>query len=647
MTIALNLLIIEDSEDDALLLLRELRRGGYRPNFLRVETAGELQHALETRTWDVIISDYSMPKFSAITALQTVRGRGLDLPFIIVSGTIGEQTAVDAMRAGANDYLMKGQLARLIPAVERELREAVSRRERQRAEVARNAAEARFAGVLATTVEAIIAIDSEYRIVLFNQSAERIFGYSALEALGQPLDILLPPEIAKAHRQHIQEYAETPTPARQMGAPGEELNGRRKDGTLFPISASISKWQQHGEAFYTVILQDISHRKNLEAQLLQAQKMEAIGRLAGGIAHDFNNLLTAIIGYSNMLSFELGEQDSRQSDLQEIQKAADRAAVLTRQLLAFSRRQLLTPQVFDLNEVVSDMEKLLRRLIGEDIDLVTLLNPGLGHIRADPGQIEQVIMNLVINARDALPHGGKLTIETANVFLDEGYADHHIAIQPGAHVLLAVSDNGIGMSKETLSHIFEPFFTTKEPGKGTGLGLATVYGIVAQSGGVIQVYSEVGHGTTFEIYFQQVQDTARVVGAPPPARALRDRAATILLAEDDDAVRHLGRRILEQRGYTVLEARHGLDALEIASQYPGPIDLLVTDVIMPEMNGNTLATRLSALRPALKVLYISGYTDLAVTRHGLIQDDSAFLHKPFTPGDFLRVIRERLLRDTT
>jgi two-component system cell cycle sensor histidine kinase/response regulator CckA len=631
MSIPLRVLLIEDSEDDAALLMRTLRSGGYDLTCERVETAAAMRAALDQRPWDLVISDYSMPQFSGPAALQLLQEAGIDLPFIVVSGTIGEETAVSAMKAGAHDFMMKGNLARLIPAVARELGEAAGRRERRRAE-------ARFAGVLDATAEAIIAIDEAQRIVLFNTSAERIFGYTAAEVLGQPFDILVPPHLVEAHHQHIRAFAAVPERSQGMSERHGEFVGRRKDGTEFPTDASIAKLYQAGQTIFTIFLQDISARRQLEAQFLQSQKMEAVGRLAGGIAHDFNNLLTAITGYAELLLGDLDQVDPRRDDVAEIQKAADRAATLTRQLLAFSRKQILAPQVLDLNTVVASMDKLLQRLIGEDIDLVTILDPALGHVKADPGQFEQVIMNLAVNARDAMPQGGKLTIEMANADLDVQYTRQHLAVPPGSYVMLAVSDTGCGMDAETQSHLFEPFFTTKDAGKGTGLGLSTVYGIITQSGGTIWVYSELGQGTTFKIYLPRVEAEADRVDLYSPVADTLTESATILLVEDESMVRTLVWRILDQHGYTVLEAPRGADAIAIAEQHDGPIHVLLTDVVMPEMSGHALAEQLAALRPGIQVIYISGYTDGAIVRHGVLAADAIFLQKPFTPNDLVRKV---------
>jgi len=379
-----------------------------------------------------------------------------------------------------------------------------------------------------------------------------------------------------------------------------------------------------------------------EKQLWQSQKMEAVGRLAGGVAHDFNNLLTVIKGYTELILSELGPSDPMRAEMEEVQKAADRAAGLTRQLLAFSRRQVLAPKVVNLNDLVEDMNKLLRRLLGEDIELCTKLDGTLGSVTADPGQIEQVIMNLAVNARDAMPKGGKLTLETANVELDQAYSRQHAPIRPGAYIMLAITDTGSGMSAETLSHVFEPFFTTKEQGKGTGLGLSTVYGIVKQSGGYIWPYSEPGMGTTFKIYLPRVEEMAQRLPAPAPAATSLGGTETILLVEDEEGVRGLTRQLLERHGYTVLEAEHGQDALLLCERYSGPIHLLLSDVVLAQMSGRELVQRLAPLRPRMKVLYMSGYSDEAIVHHGVLEPGTAFLQKPFTTEALMRKLREVL-----
>ena len=388
--------------------------------------------------------------------------------------------------------------------------------------------------------------------------------------------------------------------------------------------------------------EQIAEHKRLEKQFLQSQKMEAIGQLTGGIAHDFNNMLTVIIGYSELMLQRLKADDPLRSEVEQVKEAGVRASLLTRQLLAFSRKQVLQPRVLDLNAVLTNMDRMLQRLIDENIDLVTMPSPGLGRVHADPGQIEQIIMNLAVNARDAMPQGGKLTIETANVELDDAYAREHVSVKPGPYVMLAVSDTGCGMDAETQARIFEPFFTTKEPGKGTGLGLSTVYGIVKQSGGDIWVYSEPGRGTTFKIYLPWVEGAVETVEpGVAPARDARG-SETILLVEDDMGIRRLVRQVLAERGYWVLEAIHGTHAIQISEQHTVPIHLLVTDVVMPGMSGRELAEHLKPSRPNMKVLFMSGYTDKAIVHHGELDPGTAFLQKPFTPDALARKVREVL-----
>ena len=426
--------------------------------------------------------------------------------------------------------------------------------------------------------------------------------------------------------------------------PGDEMAYLTE--TFMEMEAIIAMQQQSLQEANERLTQRVVERtealQSAEERLRQSQKLEAIGKLAGGVAHDFNNLLTAIMGYSELLLSHLQPEDQARKNAEQIRHAAVRAAALTHQLLAFGRRQVLAAKVLDLNAVAMNLEPMLRRLIGEDLELVIVPCPGLGQVRADPGQIEQVIMNLAINARDAMPRGGKLTIETANVELDAGYVRQQVSVRPGPYVLLAVSDTGCGMNAETQAHIFEPFFTTKEQGKGTGLGLATVYGIVKQSDGYVWVYSEPGHGTTFKIYLPRI-DGVSTTAEPDEARSAPvSGRETILLVEDEEAVRDLVRGVLEGCGYSVLLAQNGEEALRLSGGHEGPIHLMVTDVVMPRMSGRELAERLASPRPTMKVLYISGYTDDAVVRHGVLSRGVAFLQKPFMPDALLRKVREML-----
>jgi peroxiredoxin/CheY-like chemotaxis protein len=389
------------------------------------------------------------------------------------------------------------------------------------------------------------------------------------------------------------------------------------------------------------VRRDVAERLRLEEQLRQAQKMEAIGRLAGGVAHDFNNVLSVILGYGEMLLADTTPGDPRRGDIEEIHRAGMRAADLTRQLLTFSRQQVLAPKVLDLNDVLTSMDKMLRRILGADVDLVSLPAESLGRVRADPSNVEQVIMNLAVNARDAMPTGGKLTIETSNVILDERYARSHLGVKPGPHVMLAVTDSGTGIDKATLARIFEPFFTTKDSGKGTGLGLSTVFGVVQQSGGSVWVYSELGQGTTFKVYLPRVDaavETARSVAPPASLRG----SETILLVEDDDQVRLVARSILRKSGYLVIEAANAAEALLHSEMHQGTIDLLLSDVVMPQVSGPELARRLASDRPNMKVLCMSGYTDDSIVRHGVLDAHIAYLQKPITRDALTSRVREVL-----
>ncbi|HLY11937.1 MAG TPA: response regulator [Planctomycetota bacterium] len=491
----------------------------------------------------------------------------------------------------------------------------------------------------------IAVLDGAERVRIWNPAAERITGWRAHQVLGRPV-----PGMTGAGRAD-----EFPGLAKRVlrgeAVTGAEIPGRRKGEIPIELSVSMAPLRDARGAISgaMAILSDISERKSaelqksqLEEQLRQSQKMEAVGRLAGGVAHDFNNLLTAISGYAELLQGKFEPGDALRGYVDEILKSSGRAAQLTRQLLAFSRRQVLQPKVLDLNSVVQSMDDLLRRLIGEHIELTTSLAAGLASVRADQGQIEQVIMNLAVNSRDAMPSGGRLTIETRNVDLDAGYNDRHGRLRTGPHVLLAVTDSGIGMDAEVQSHLFEPFFTTKEQDKGTGLGLATVYGIIKQSGGDVWVYSEPGKGSVFKIYLPRIDEApeglAKSDARPRPNRGTE----TVLLAEDSDVVRRLLRELLRSNGYTLLEARHGVEALDIARNFQGKIDLLVTDMVMPQMSGRELAAHLSPERPEMKILFMSGYTEDAIARQGALDPGTAFLEKPFTPDSLARKVRELL-----
>jgi two-component system, cell cycle sensor histidine kinase and response regulator CckA len=493
--------------------------------------------------------------------------------------------------------------------------------------------------LLDSASQAIVGTDEAGRIVLANARTLEMFGYERGELLGGPIEQLLPEASRERHVAHRGDYMAHPR-VRPMGI-GVELAGRRKDGTEFPVEVSLSFIRTGGETFAIAFVSDITQRKKLEEQLMHAQKMEAVGRLAGGVAHDFNNMLTVIAGYNQMILEQVTPLDPVRGYAEEILKAADRAAALTNQLLAFSRRQITQPRVFNVNSVLIHTEKMLRRLIGEDVELSLQLGEDAGNIKADPGRLEQAIVNLATNARDAMPNGGRLTIETSGAVLDNEYARTHPGVRPGRYVMIAVTDTGQGMDRDTKRRIFEPFFTTKEHGKGTGLGLATVYGIIKQAAGDIWVYSELGRGTTFKLYFPQVAESAGEAGGQAAAPA-REGAETILVVEDEQGVRELTVKMLKGLGYNVLAASGGAGAIEIAGAHPGSIALLLTDVVMPGMSGTLLAQELRRRRPGIKVVYVSGYTENTISHHGVQDPGGSFLAKPFTRDALSRKVREAL-----
>jgi PAS domain S-box-containing protein len=638
----LRVLLVEDSEDDARLAIRELQRGGYTPTWERVQDPKAMREALGRAQWDLVISDWSIPQFSALAALAVLRESTVDIPFIIASGTIGEETAVQALHAGADDFLVKTNLARMNPAVERVLRESQRREAHRQARTALRRSEDRFAKLAASGIIGVVIADVFGKIEEANDAFVRMLGYSKDDLLAGVVAAadLIPPEWRGAESGR--------EPSSPKGAPAPwEKELVRKDGTSVPVLIAATLLDEKN---CICVVADLTERKRAEAalrrteeQLRQAQKMEAIGNLAGGVAHDFNNLLSIILSYSQLLSEDMTASDPRRADLEEIETAGKRAQDLTRQLLAFGRQQILQPRVTNLNDIVAGMEKMLRRLIGEDVELTVLAARRLRKVKVDPGQIEQVVMNLALNSRDAMPQGGKLTIETANVDFDARYASEHVGAIPGPHAMLAVTDNGAGMDKPTQARMFEPFFTTKEKGKGTGLGLSTVFGIVQQSGGTIWVYSEPGKGTTLKLYFPATDEVASTTSdsSPPPPGTLRG-TETVLLVEDEERVRVLARTILRRYGYHVLEAQSGGDALLICEQHTAAIDLMVTDVVMPRMSGRQLAERLHSLRPAMRVLFMSGYTDNSIVHHGVLDSGVPFLQKPITPEALVQKVREVL-----
>jgi len=641
----LRVLIVEDSADDAELLLRELRRGGFEPSYRRAATPEEFVDALDRQEWDLILCDFTLAGFSGTQALSLVRSRGIDIPFIFVSGTISEETAVAAMRAGAQDYVIKNNLRRLVPAIERELREVDVRRDRQRAEAERRVVETRFREVLAMAPDAIVGADKDQRITIFNRAAEALFGYDAREVSGHFLDLLLPSRLASAHRRHLEDFARGPVASRRM-SPAGEVFGRRKNGEEFPAEASISRIFENGRVTFMAIVRDITERRLLEEQLRQAQKMEAVGELTGGLAHDFNNLLTIIIGNLDLVQDELAASAPTREAARVALDAGLRGAQLTRQLLAFSRRQPLQSRAFDLNALASATIELLRRTLGQHVEIEMDLAADLWPALADPTQLESALANLAINARDAMPGGGRLAVETANRHLDESQVAGSLEAAPGDYVLLSVSDNGTGIAPEHLDKVFEPFFTTKAHGKGSGLGLSMVYGFARQSGGHIEIASEIGRGTSVRLYLPRASGAVEPEAISLPGEDEAAPAdATILVVEDDAEVRDVAVKQLRALGYRVFEAESGAGALALL-ETGRPVDLLLTDVVMPGgLSGPDVAREGLRLQPSLKVLFTSGYAEGTMESAGGFAGTDKLLMKPYRRKELARAVRDALTHD--
>ena len=482
--------------------------------------------------------------------------------------------------------------------------------------------------------DAVVVADERGEILLVNAKTEELFGFARDELVGRPVEMLLPEQLRDAHLGHRADYMREPR-SRSMGS-GLSLTARRRDGSDVPVEIGLSAVETDDGMLVVAVITDITQRRRLEETLVQTEKLEAIGRLAGGIAHDFNNLLTAIMGYSGFLIRELDEGSRTRRDALEIRTAAQRAAVLTRQLLVFSHTEVVEPQVIDLNVRIGDLERLHAGLIGEDITLVSRLEPGLWPVMIDPGQFERVVTNLVVNARDAMPAGGELTIETKNVHLDDGWVE----VPEGDFVLMTVEDSGTGMDEETFRHAFEPFFTTKESEQGTGLGLPTVHGIVAHAGGALRLYSELGLGTTVKVYFSRAHEplTATEKRTLEPIDSIRG-SGTVLLVEDEEAVRVLVSRMLESLGYGVFVAADAAEAVELFDRHPDDISVLLTDMVIPQADGRELAERLTSAKPGLSVLYMSGYTKDGLVRRRDLAPHFAFIEKPFTLVELGRALK--------
>ncbi len=632
----LRVLIVEDSAADAELLVRELEQGGYDITWERVETAPAMEAALAASSWDIVISDYELPRFSGPAALTVLQATGLDLPFIMLSGTIGEEIAVNALKAGAHDFLVKGRLARLIPAIERELREVEGRRERVRAEEALRRSESRYRSLVEGAIFGIYQATAEGRFVTVNQALVTMLGYDSVDDL---MRVGLPNVCAdpKAQSDLVSRSRERPHIA------GEEMIWRRKTGEPIRVrlSGRVIGESETCRTIFEVIVEDITEQHRLREQLRQAQKMEEIGQLAGGVAHDFNNMLTAILGYSELLTEQIGPDKPIGRDLMEIKAAAERAAALTKQLLAFSRKQVFTLVAVNLSDVVHSVESMLRRVLGERITITTALAHDLVFVMADVAMLEHLLINLSVNARDAMPEGGVLRFATRNVELGADYRRIHPDATIGSYASVSVADTGIGMSADLQAKIFEPFFTTKESGRGTGLGLAAVYGTVKQLGGFIEVESQLGKGTTFTILLPGAAHAAQPVRVSTPLNTHVGNEV-ILVVEDESGVRAFIKTALGRFGYHIVEADSAEAALQLVHESGAPFDLLLTDVVLPGIHGRELAKRLTRERPDTRVLFMSGYAPGLGSMEGGLEAGVELLEKPFTADALLTKVRQLL-----
>ncbi len=635
MSMPIRILLIEDRADDLVALRRHLIAEGHQPTILRVETSSQMMAALAQEPWDVVISDYTLPEFDAPTALALMQSSGKDLPFIVLTGSIGEERAAAIMKAGAHDFILKHQLARLAPSIRRAIGDAQVRAAHRDALISLRSTNVELATLIDASPLAIIALGPTGLVRRWNRAAEVLFGWLGADVLGRPL-----PAIPKDSQIESASLINAALNGRAFAA--VELRWQRHDLTAVDVAVSMAPLRAAGAAVDGIIalVSDMTERKFLEKQLQQTQKMEIVGRLAGGIAHDFNNLLTVINGRCQMLLSQLDGQNAARRNAELILETGERAARLTRQLLAFSRRQIFQIRDIDVNRAVNDIRKMLDTLIGEDIEMTTVLQPGLLAIRTDPSQFEQVLLNLVINARDAMPRGGKLIIATSAVTTEE-LARRDIPLN-GTSIRITVSDTGDGMDELTKLHLFEPFFTTKR--QGTGLGLSTVDSIVKQSGGFIRVDSEIGMGTTFSIYLPGFsQGKADEETGILNLDALRI-GTTVLVVEDNAAVRDMVHESLTSYGYQVLAAANWTQAMEAVTSRQGRIDLLLTDMIMPQVSGREIANRLMPLCPEMKVLYMSGYTDNMLSQHGGSAPAISLLQKPFTPRKLAKHVRRALER---
>lgn len=630
------ILLVEDRPEDRELIERELQRAKVLFVSRWVDNRETFLKEVKDFDPDIVLCDFALPQFDAMEAMAILRRYRTDVPFILVTGAQSEEIAVECMKRGADDFILKSTLKRLPSAVLNAVKSRDVRRDKENAEIKLRAQEAQVRLVAEHTLDLIYLADQKGQFTYANPSFKRSLGLEPDELAGKKVFSIVHPDDKPVARAAFQEALES------QSNRTVQFRYKDKDGA-WRLFESVVNWALDEKGMATkavVVARNIEERKRLEDQVRQAQKMEAVGRLAGGVAHDFNNLLTAINGYSDLLLRSLDRMDPRRADVEEIKETAGRAATLTQQLLAFSRRQITQPTVLDMNQVVGNLEKMLRRLIGEDIQLKTVRCPDLYRVRVDMGQLEQVLLNLSVNSRDAMPKGGTLSIEIGNK--DVGVSDPPAEVPAGSYAVLTVTDSGTGIDPATMGHLYEPFYTTKEKGRGTGLGLSTVYGIVQQAGGHIRVTTDVGKGTSFRLYFPKVEEVLSVHEKSNETEDFLKGNETVLLVEDDRSVRILAVRVLTQSGYRVLEASSGEEALRLAQDFPEPIGILVTDVVMNGMTGTELSRQFVAKYPGTRVLYLSGYME-ADTRNSILKEvQSSFLGKPFRPRDLIQKVRQTL-----
>ena len=640
MATPLNILIVEDSPNDADLVLFELRRAGYTPAWKRVETESDFLAELK-KLPDIVLSDYSLPQFSGLRAAELLQKSGLNIPFILISGTVGEDAAVEAMKLGATDYLLKDRLVRLAQSVERALEQKRLGDERNQTQKELTWKTALLEAQVDSALDAILVVDEHTRRILQNQRLVELFKVPDHIARDDDDAKLLQHVVSqtKNPRQFSERVAYLYAHPDEIGRDEIELaNGTILDRYSAPVRDKAGKYYGRIWTF-----RDITERRQLEAQFRQSQKMEGIGQLAGGVAHDFNNILAIIQLQSELLKSRGGLSPEQMAFADQIGTTVQRAAALTRQLLLFSRREVFQPRDLDLSESITSTAKMLNRIVGENVQMQLKLAAQPMFINADAGMMDQVLLNLTVNARDAMPNGGHLIIQTAGMEFDEFVVSQMPLARPGSFVCLSVSDSGCGIPPEILPKIFEPFFTTKDIGKGTGLGLATVFGIVQQHQGWINVYSEVNHGTTFRIYLPRLAKNAISKISQPALAEMRGGQETILLVEDDPSLRLSVRTALTQLGYRILEAPTGVKALEVWNQNRDQIGLLLTDLVMPDgMNGKDLAHRLRQENPKLKAIYMSGYSAEVAGKDFPLEEGVNFLSKPFQITKLAQAIRARL-----